>query len=211
MTGPRGPGRRTDLTYRPVRTDELTACAEIWRVAINDYIGRLGQPEIPAETAPLRPPVSATSQATDPERFVVAVRTPTATGRGRSWRSSSAIVRERLWYLSMLFVSPEVQARASGAALLAQVMLPGDTDGDAGPWRWRPPTASSRSPTRCTPTYGIVPRMPLLEPDRAAATARGVRRAAVRGHARRLRAIAAGPPDGPGHRELVDAVDAPRP
>ena len=39
VTRPVAGGRsRSAATYRPVRTDELQACAEIWRVSINDYI-----------------------------------------------------------------------------------------------------------------------------------------------------------------------------
>ncbi|HEY7969864.1 MAG TPA: hypothetical protein VID95_07695, partial [Candidatus Limnocylindrales bacterium] len=38
---------------RPVRPDELETCAGIWREALNDYLGRLGQPEIPDDLAPI--------------------------------------------------------------------------------------------------------------------------------------------------------------
>ena len=43
-------GRSTEaVRLRPAEADELDACAEIWRVSINDYIGRIGQPEVPTE------------------------------------------------------------------------------------------------------------------------------------------------------------------
>ena len=72
--------RRTPISYRPVRTDELAACAEVWRDGINDYTRRLNQPDVPPETASLLR-LYAHLQSTDPERFVVA--TMPATGAGR--------------------------------------------------------------------------------------------------------------------------------
>ena len=44
--------RAGTLTYRPVRVDEIETCAGIWRTAINDYIVRLGQEEVPPEIDP---------------------------------------------------------------------------------------------------------------------------------------------------------------
>ena len=74
---------------------------------INDYVGRLNQPA-------RRPRERARScgctrhlQSTDPERFIVACR-PDPTRRTASGSSAfaSAVVRERLWFLSMCFVLP---------------------------------------------------------------------------------------------------------
>ena len=58
---------------RPARPDELAICAGIWRDALNDYLGRLGQPEIPDDLAPILR-LYAHLQATDPETFLVADR-----------------------------------------------------------------------------------------------------------------------------------------
>ena len=56
---------------RPVRPDELETCAGIWRDALNDYLGRLGQPEIPDDLVPILR-LYAHLRATDPETFLVA-------------------------------------------------------------------------------------------------------------------------------------------
>ena len=88
-------------------------------------------------------------------------------------------------------------------------MPPGGTAGDAGPMTWRPRrTASSRSRTRCTPRTGSCRACPSSSlpgcrsgPRRSARCRRASRRVP-------FEAIAGGPPDGAGHRELADAVDA---
>jgi len=113
MTGLASAGAVGDLTYRPVRTEELEACAEIWRVAINDYIRHLGQPDIMTETGPLVRLYRHLS-TTDPERFVVAVRAGGAPDEDEVVAFVASVVRERLWFLSMLFVSPEIQAAGIG-------------------------------------------------------------------------------------------------
>jgi GNAT superfamily N-acetyltransferase len=144
------PDRAT--TFRPATPDDLPACAEVWRAALNDYMGRLNLPPIPEELAPIGR-LHAHLQATDPERFWVATDV-----RGELDGFVSAVVRERVWFLSMLFVRPGVQGRGLGRALLARV-LPAREDGmvlatctDAA----QPISNALYS------TYGIVPRMPLL-------------------------------------------------
>ena len=72
----------------------------------------------------------------------------------------------------MLFVSPDVQAAGIGRALLAQVMPPGGTAGDAADDDGDRDGRASRSRTPSTPRYGIVPRIPLLEPRRAGPSGR---------------------------------------
>ncbi len=191
------------LTYRPVRPDELTACVEIWRESINDYIRRLGQPAMLSETSPLLRLYGHLS-ATDPDRFVVAVEPGGEGGADRVVAFAAAVVRERLWFLSMLFVSPSVQAAGVGRALLAQVM-PGPGDGMA----MATATDSAQPISNALySSYGIVPRIPLLnliglaerdgafEPLPSGVTAAS------------FESIAAGPPGGAGHQELAAAVDA---
>ena len=114
----------------------------------------MGQPEIAPEFIPLLR-LYAHLQATDPERFVVA--TVPDGGRERVVAFASAVVREWFWYLSMLFVLPEFQGAGLGRALLVRC-CPTVT---RRPGRPRP-TAPSRSRTRCTRAYGMVPRMPFL-------------------------------------------------
>ena len=138
---------------------------------------------------------------------------PRRGGRARRRASPRRVVRERLWYLSMLFVLPEFQ----GA---------GPRPGAAGPR-----AAGRRRPSvRATATDSAQPISNALyatlrhraadaaaQPDRAAAAAGGVRRAAVGRHGRsrstrsppgrRADATAPRHRDGLGHRLLVEAVD----
>ncbi|MEX1171142.1 MAG: GNAT family N-acetyltransferase [Chloroflexota bacterium] len=188
--------RARDLTYRPVHEDELEACAAIWRESINDYIVRLGQPSLPDAVGPVVR-LYKHLRATDPDRFVVAV------DGTRLVAFASAVVRERLWYLSMCFVLPELQGAGVGRALLDQV---GPAD-DAG---FRSTATDSAQPisNALYASLGMVPRVPLLnlignlrDPERFGVLPSGVRPVP-------FEEIAAGPPGGDGHRELADAVDA---
>lgn len=197
-----GAPRAGELTYRPVRPDELGACVEIWRESINDYIVRLGQIEIASETGPLLRLYGHLS-ATDPDRFVVATQVGPEIGGERIVAFASALVRERLWYLSMLFVAPGVQAAGVGRALLARVMpAPGSGMTMATATDSAQPIANA-----LYSSYGIVPRIPLLNligrPERADSfepLPSGVTPVP-------FESIAAGPPGGAGHRELAEAVD----
>lgn len=200
MTGP------TDLVVRPVRTDELGACAEVWRRSINDYIVRLGQPEIGPETGPLIRLYSHLS-TTDPERFLVATRREPETGAERIVAFISALVRERLWYLSMLFVAPDAQGEGLGRALLARVMPSGERAEGVSM-----ATATDSAQPVSNALYaslGMVPRMPLFNligrterPDAFDPLPSGVTPVSFD------RVVAAGGSDGASHRALADAVDA---
>ena len=146
------------LAYRTVRPDELERCADIWRDSINDYIGRLGQIEIGSETGPLIRLYGHLS-GTDPDRFVVATRKEPETGEERILAFAAALVRERLWFLSMLFVAPDVQAAGIGRGLLAEVM-PRDAIDDAV---MATATDSAQPISNALyASFGIVPRMPLF-------------------------------------------------
>jgi GNAT superfamily N-acetyltransferase len=154
------PGERVPdgVSYRPVRLDELVACAEVWRDGINDYTRRLNQPDVPPETASLIR-LYAHLQSTDPERFVVATM-PSAEngGQERVVAFATALMRERLWFLSMLFVRPELQGIGLGRALLARVA---PRDGEAS---FRSTATDSAQPiaNALYASQGIVPRVPLL-------------------------------------------------
>jgi GNAT superfamily N-acetyltransferase len=185
------------MTFRPVKPDELGICASIWRTSINDYIGRLGQPEVPPEVNPVTR-LFVHLQGTDPSRFIVATTGPDE----RIVAFGAAIVRERLWYLSMLFVLPEFQGSGLGRDLLGR-LLP-DDDGIA-----RATATDSAQPisNALYSTYGIVPRIPLLNltglpgrPEAFGELPSGV-------VALPFDELAAGPPDGLGHRMLVEAID----
>lgn len=164
MTATRGtgPGEGTaapDYAFRPAAVDELAICAGIWRDALNDYLGPLGQAEIPDDlTSILR--LYAHLHATDPAGFIVAERA------GRIEGFVVALRRGELWFLSMLFVRPGSQARGLGRALLAAVSPePG--------WAGARATATDSAQPISNGLYaslGMVPRAPLLRlvglPDR---------------------------------------------
>jgi hypothetical protein len=205
------PGRVTvGATYRPARSDELAACADIWRASINDYILPLGQTEIPPEQAPLLR-LYAHLQATDPGRFVVAVVPDTSAGGAeRIVGFAAAVMRERLWFLSMCFVLPEMQGAGVGRALLTHVAPP------EGPDVVRATATDSAQPisNALYASVGIVPRLPLLNlighplrPDAFGPLPSGVRPVP-------FEELVSGPPagasggSGAGHAELAAEVDA---
>jgi GNAT superfamily N-acetyltransferase len=195
------------VSYRPVHTDELAACAEVWRDGINDYTRRLNQPDVPPETASLLR-LYAHLQSTDPDRFIVATvpadPTEGETGAGeRIVAFATALMRERLWFLSMLFVRPEFQGAGLGRALLARV-APGD--GEAS---FRSTATDSAQPisNALYAAEGIVPRVPLLnliglpqQPDAFGTLPAGIVPVPF--------SDIAGKPGSDGHRRLADAVDA---
>jgi GNAT superfamily N-acetyltransferase len=140
-----------DLSYRPATDDDLAACAAIWRLSINDYTNRLNQPEIPDDLAAILR-LYDHLRTTDPDGFVVAERADEA----RIVGFVSALRRGPLWFLSMLFVQPEMQGGGLGRALLDRVT----------------PPAGSASLATCTDSLqpisnalyaslGIAPRIPL--------------------------------------------------
>ena len=112
------------VTYRPPRPSELGDCALVWYSAVDGYMARLNRP-LPS---PYLDPLVALLQhllATDPERFLVAVRSP-ASGRGRGRDEligfGIAAQREHVWFLSQLYVLPAEQHRGIGRALLTMVL-----------------------------------------------------------------------------------------
>jgi GNAT superfamily N-acetyltransferase len=155
-----GPGAAAGHTIRPARATELATCAAIWRDALNDYLGRLAQPEIPEDFGPILR-LYDHLHATDPATFLVADRS--ADGRGDDPRSIDGFVvvvrREQLAFLSMLFVRPGAQGQGLGRALLAAAM-PSDVDGVA----WRATATDSVQPISngLYGSIGLVPRIPLL-------------------------------------------------
>lgn len=191
-----------DVTYRPARPDELPACAEVWRDSINDYTRRLNQPDVPPETASLLR-LYAHLQSTDPDRFVVATVPADPTGGDeRVVGFAAALMRERLWFLSMLFVRPELQRSGVGRALLARV---GPRGGEAD---YRSTATDSAQPiaNALYASEGIVPRVPLLNliglpqrPDAFGALPSGVVPTAFAGLTGRA--------GEDGHRRLAEAVD----
>jgi GNAT superfamily N-acetyltransferase len=201
-----------ELTYRTARAEEIAACAEIWRASINDYIVPLGQREIPPETNPVTRLLSHL-QSTDADRFVVATTTDgseasSGAGAERVVAFASAIVRERLWYLSMLFVLPELQGGGVGRELLARVLPADETMARATATDSTQPISNA-----LYATYGITPRMPLLNlvglPDRPTAFGTLPSGIVPVGFNEVVAAAAdgEGQSDGESHCDLVHAID----
>lgn len=202
-------GRPIDrLSFRPVRADELATCASVWRSAINGYIVPMNQHEVPTDLARVVRLFSHL-QSTDPDRFVVATEPADGTaneGIGELERIvafGSAVVRERLWYLSMLFVLPEAQRAGLGRRLLSSLLPADETVVRA--------TATDSVQPISNALYAlhdIVPRMPLLSLTGLAERPEAFGELPSGVVALPFDEIAAGSPDGLGHRMLVEAIDA---
>ena len=124
--------------FRPATPADLPTCAGIWREAINAYLRPLNLTEIPDDLGPILRLYSHL-QATDPETFVIA-ETTSSGGEAAIDAFAAVVVRERLRFLSMLFVLPRAQGRGLGRALLDATMRGGEAAGneDAAPgWRAR--------------------------------------------------------------------------
>lgn len=141
------------LEIRAATADDLPACERVWRNGLNDYLVRLGQLEVPDDNPGLRR-LHAHTLATDPERFRVATRGDAVVAFG------SAVRRGPLWFLSMLFVDPDEQARGLGRRLLGELL---------GAGRAVAPEVLATATDSAQPvsnglyaSLGIVPRMPLL-------------------------------------------------
>jgi len=114
---------------------------------------------------------------------------------------ASALRRAHVWFLSMLFVHPDEQARGLGRALLDAVLpAPGD-----GATLATCTDAAQPVSNALYARYGIVPRVPVLElvgrPDHGPLPPlpAGVR-------AVPFEVLAAGPAEGPGPRYLAAAL-----
>jgi GNAT superfamily N-acetyltransferase len=154
---PIGDAQADGTTYRLATLDDLPACGAIWRHALNDYMGRLNLPEIPDDLAAILR-LHRHLLATDPAGFVVAEHHAARdSAQMRIVGFGSAVRREPVWFLSMLFVMPDVQAAGIGRGLLGHLL---------------PPPGSATLAT-CTDaaqpisnglyaSLGMAPRMPLL-------------------------------------------------
>ena len=155
----RSSGRRRGLdgiAFREATPDDLPECGRLHRVAIDDYLGRMGFPPMPEENPGLLR-LHAHTLATDPGRFQVAERRGRG-GRPRLVAFGSAVERDSFWFLSMLFVDPSEQAHGLGRALLER-LLPEERDG----WTLATCTDSAQPVSNgLYASFGIVPRMPFL-------------------------------------------------
>ena len=148
-----------DHRIRPARDEDVPVCAGIWRDALNDYLGRLGQPEIPDDLGPILR-LYRHLRSTDPERFLVAER-HASDGTTAIDAFGSAVVREPLWFLSMLFVRPAAQARGLGRRLL-DALAPDTGWAERGGVRATATDSAQPISNGLYGSLGIVPRTPLL-------------------------------------------------
>ena len=139
----------TETTLRPATADDMATCAELWRESINDYTGRLNQPEIPNELGRIIRLLEHL-RTTDPELFLVAQR------EARTIGFIAAVRREALWFLSMCFVRPGEQGRGLGRRLLEAVLPADDTIRATATDSLQPLSGALYS------RYGIVPSLPLF-------------------------------------------------
>ena len=146
------------LAFRAATEEDIPRCAEVWRTATNHYITALNQPELPDDLSIIAK-LYVHLRATDPERFVVAAAAdPDGAGAERVVAFAVALQRDHVWFLSMLFVLPDVQLRGVGRELLRRV-LPNN-----GAITVRATATDSAQPisNALYSTHGIVPRMPLF-------------------------------------------------
>jgi ribosomal protein S18 acetylase RimI-like enzyme len=106
---------------RKVRPDEID---QVWRVHVasssDGAVRRGGSPRSVDEPVPTDARVALTS---DPDGYFCAVE------GGQIRGMVSALVRGRVWYLSMFFVLPGDQGRGVGRALLQRALAYGDGSG----------------------------------------------------------------------------------
>jgi ribosomal protein S18 acetylase RimI-like enzyme len=148
---------------RKVRPDEIE---EVWRVHVassNDGMARRGQPTASPADAPVASDARV-ALTTDPDGYFCAVE------EGRIRGMVSALVRGRLWYLSMFFVFPGDQGRGLGRALLERALAYGEARGAEVRFTWA--TLDPRAQARYV-MAGMAPRWPIYRLDGdAAAVAR---------------------------------------
>ena len=196
-----------ELTYRPVRPDELRRVRrDLARVDQRLHPAGSASPrsrrDRPAP-APLRPPLGDRPGAVRRRR-----RAPTPRpARSGSSRSPRRVVRERLWFLSMLFVAARASRRPASDGRCWPACMPAADDGH-GPMA----TATDSAQPISNALYAQLRDRaadPAAQPDRPARAARRVRAAARRGSRRsRSRRSPAARPTATATGALADAVDA---
>jgi len=193
----------TGIEIRQAGAADIPACAQVWRESINDYTGRLNQPQIPDDLGRIIR-LHEHLFSTDPELFVVAVEEAGSGQPGQIAGFAAAALRERLWYLSMCFVRPAAQRQGLGRRLVTAILPPEPEEAILA-------TATDSAQPISIGLYGrfgIVPRLPLLSmagyvtnPETLPSLPAGIR-------VQPFESIVAGAPDGAGHRELGAAVGA---
>ena len=145
---------------RPATFADLPTCARIWRESINDYMAPLNLPQVPDDLAAILR-LYAHLLSTDPTRFVVAERNRDD-GKPVIDAFVVAVVRDELWFLSMLFVLPRAQGRGLGRRLLAAVLAPRDSGTESSGWHATATDSAQPISNGLYASLGMVPRIPLL-------------------------------------------------
>lgn len=203
-------GAASSIRLRPAGSGDLPACVGVWHAGLTEYGLRVGRPAMPPTSGPLLG-LLGHLLATDPDGFWVAVaEEPRAAGARPAGDPSdaegpivafvSALRREHVWFLAMLFVQPGHQERGLGRRLLARVLAGADEATHATCTDSAQPISNA-----LYSRYGMVPRLPMLElvgrPERP-----------VPGLPNGIRAVPfdilrAGPTDGAGPRRLAAALE----
>lgn len=155
---------------RKVRPDELE---EVWQVHVassHDVGAGSSRPASPPAGTQV-PADASVALATDPDGYFCAVE------EGRIRGMVSALVRGRVWFLSMFYVLPGDQGRGIGRALLERALAYADARGVEVRCTWA--TLDPRAQARYV-MAGMAPRWPIYRLDGdAAAVARLAARAGL--------------------------------
>jgi GNAT superfamily N-acetyltransferase len=111
-----------DITYRPARFEDLEDAERVAQEAGNELRVRHGGRPSPAPPSIAFPKFCL---AEDPDGLWVAEDGDTIVGFGFSWMTG------KFWFLSQLFVRPEMQAKGIGQALLSKTLIQAERNGAA--------------------------------------------------------------------------------
>jgi GNAT superfamily N-acetyltransferase len=109
-----------DITYRPAKFDDLEEAERVAQEAGNELRMRYGGRPSPAPPPILFPQFCLVE---DPDGLWAAEHGDTIVGFGFSWMT------ERFWFLSQLFVIPEMQGKGIGQALLSKTLIQAERNG----------------------------------------------------------------------------------
>src|SRR6476660_4881633 len=149
-----------DINYRRAELEDLEGAERVVQEAGNELRVRHGRQPWPAP-----PPIAFPKfcLAENPDGLWVAEHGDTIVGFGFSWMT------EKFWFLSQLFVRPEMQAKGIGQALLSKTLMQAERNGAAN--RALITFAYNIAPTGLYLKNGLYPREPLY---RMAAPAQAV-------------------------------------
>jgi ribosomal protein S18 acetylase RimI-like enzyme len=109
-----------DITYRPAKLEDLEIAERVCQESGNALRVRNGVRPSSAPPSIAFPKFCLTE---DPDGLWVAEDGDTIVGFGFSWMT------EKFWFLSQLFVKPDMQAKGIGQALLAKTLMQAERNG----------------------------------------------------------------------------------